>query len=103
MDIKNLNNNIGSGRAAEQVKIQERSAGTHTSVADSQEQSTDKVTLTSFLTEVRDLEQKADKVEVNNEDRIAALKAAIEDGSYQVNTQKIAERLIQSDALLATL
>jgi len=102
MDIKNLNSNIASGRAPDQVRTQERSGGKETGqTADNV--STDKVTLTGTLTQVRELEQKVDGVNIDNSERIASLKAAIADGSYQVNAQNIADKFMQSESLLANI
>lgn len=103
MDIKNLNTNVTSGRAPEQLKTQEKMGGANDSTTKTTDGVADKVTLTGMLTQVRDLEQKADKVNIDNSDRIASLKASIADGSYQVNAQKVAEKLIQSDTLLSSL
>lgn len=103
MDIKNLNTNVSSGRAPEQLKTQEKMTGASDLNAKASDGVADKVTLTGMLTQVRDLEQKADKVNIDNSDRIASLKASIADGSYQVNAQKVAEKLIQSDTLLSSL
>lgn len=41
----------------------------------------------------------ADSPEVNS-DRVAQLKAAIEDGSYQVDTQRVAEKMLSLEASL---
>ncbi|WP_373018287.1 flagellar biosynthesis anti-sigma factor FlgM [Thiomicrorhabdus sp.] len=103
MDIKNLNTSISSGRGTEQLKSQEKSGSTVNQGLDNANISGDKVTLTDMLTQVRELETKASGVEVDNSDRIATLKAAIQDGSYQVNPQKIAEKLMQSEALFANI
>jgi negative regulator of flagellin synthesis FlgM len=107
MDIKNLNANTASGRASEQLKAQEKSPERAAQGAANPilpgNGNDDKVTLTNRLNQVRDLEQKAASVDIDNAARIASLRAAIQDGSYQVNPQKIAEKLIQSEALLSTL
>ena len=102
MDIKNLNTNVASGRAPEQVRGQERSGKQDTnSVVENTP--TDKVTLTGTLTQVRDLEQKTANVNIDNSERIANLKAAIADGSYQVNAQNIADKFMQSESLLSNI
>jgi negative regulator of flagellin synthesis FlgM len=103
MDIKNLNNNALSNRAAEQTKAADKDSA---SLARGQANTsgmanTDKVTLTSTLFQVRDHEQKAQGLNIDNSERVAALKAAIQDGSYQVNPAKIADKLLQTEALFA--
>lgn len=103
MDIKSLTSNIASGRGSEQVRAQEeRNSGKTTSQTGSQLPA-DKVTLTGALTQIRDLEQKTEAVNIDNSARIADLKAAISDGSYQVNAQNIADKLMQSESLLASI
>ncbi|MDG6773382.1 flagellar biosynthesis anti-sigma factor FlgM [Thiomicrorhabdus sp. ZW0627] len=103
MDIKNFNANVASGRNAEQLKSQERTGAPVNQGAGNSNVATDKVTLTDMLTQVRDLENKAKDVSIDNSDKIATLKASIQDGSYQVNPQKIAEKLIQSEALFSSI
>jgi len=102
MDIKNLNSNVSSGRAPEQVRTQERSGGSAGNNA-TETAPTDKVTLTGTLTQLRELEQKTESVNIDNSERIANLKAAISDGSYQVNAENIADKLMQSESLLANI
>ncbi|MBN2864636.1 MAG: flagellar biosynthesis anti-sigma factor FlgM [Thiotrichales bacterium] len=102
MDIKNLNANVTSGRAPDQVRAQERS-GKQDANQSVDNAPTDKVTLTGTLTQVRDLEQKTENVNIDNSDRIATLKAAIADGSYQVNAQNIAEKFMQSESFLSKI
>lgn len=102
MDIKNLNLNVASGRT-DPVRTQEK-AGAQTNNSDvATYAADDKVTLTGMLGQVRELEQKAEKVNVDNSDRLAALKAAIQDGSYNINPERIAEKLIQSEVLFSNL
>jgi len=102
MDIKNLNSNVSSGRAPEQVRTQERT-GIAAGNNNAENMPTDKVTLTGTLTQLRELEQKTEQVDIDNSDRIATLKAAISDGSYQVNAKNIADKLMQSESLLANI
>lgn len=107
MDIKSLTSNISTGRGSEQVRAQEeRNSGKAAPQTASQTGSqipADKVTLTGALTQLRELEQKTEAVNIDNSARIADLKAAIADGSYQVNAQNIAESLMKSESLLASI
>lgn len=100
MDIKNLTNNVSAGRNSDAVKPQEKSADNSSSSTSSATVS-DRVTLTDVLSQVRELESKSQEVKIDNAERIAAIKAAINDGSYQVDAQRIAEKLIQTEALFA--
>ncbi|MDX1353486.1 MAG: flagellar biosynthesis anti-sigma factor FlgM [Thiomicrorhabdus sp.] len=99
MDIKNLTTNVAASRNNDSVKqpIKELDQNSTQSTG----MPTDKVTLTGVLSQVMDLEIQSKNVNIDNSDRVAALKAAVQDGSYQVNTQKIAEKLIQTEALFA--
>ena len=100
MDIKNLVNNLPSSRSADAVKQPVKGMeGNNTQPASTG--NTDKVTLTNVLSQVMDLENQSKEVNVDNSAKIASLKSAIQDGSYQVNTQKIADKLIQTEALFA--
>ncbi|MDF1588881.1 MAG: flagellar biosynthesis anti-sigma factor FlgM [Gammaproteobacteria bacterium] len=59
--------------------------------------SNDKVSLTETATQLQSLRQAiADSPEVNT-DRVAALRAAIADGSYEVDSETLAQNLINSD------
>lgn len=100
MDIKNINTSLVNNRlndSGQQAAKGERA--THSQTSD---KSTDQVTLTSVSAQVRNLEQKAANSNIDNQDRIDSLKAAIKDGSYQVNSQNIANKLIQTEVLFAT-
>lgn len=105
MDIKQFNNSLYNTRATESnVKQNKDSSGGATEAGKSAPgAATDKVTLTQNLSQVADLEQKAQSVSTDNAERIASLKAAINDGSYQVDSQKVAEKFLQSEQLLSQL
>lgn len=100
MDIKNLNNNAVSNRANDSVKP----TGKEVSESRSDQPSSanlDKVTLTQAFSQVNALEQKARSVDVDNSARIAELKSAIQDGSYKVDAERVADKLIQAEALFS--
>ena len=60
----------------------------------------DQVELSSQAQTLKNLEAKlADLPEVD-EERVAALKSAIENGEYQINDQRVADKLLSTDALL---
>jgi len=99
MDIKNLTTGILPSRSNDQLKSPTKEIDERVNTATPN--STDKVTLTDFLSQVRDLETKSQDVNIDNSTKIAALKAAINDGSYQIDSTKIAEKLIQTEALFA--
>ncbi|WP_029407144.1 flagellar biosynthesis anti-sigma factor FlgM [Thiomicrorhabdus sp. Milos-T2] len=99
MDIKNLTTGVLPSRSNDQPKAPAKEIDERVNTATPN--STDKVTLTDFLSQARELETKSQDVNVDNSEKIAALKAAINDGSYQVDSQKVAEKLIQTEALFA--
>lgn len=100
MDIKNLNSGVLQTRSNESVKTPDQEPAENSSAPASQA-NTDKVTLTQAFTQVSHLEQKAMSVDIDNSARIAELKSAIQDGSYQVDAERIADKLMQTEALFA--
>lgn len=102
MDIKNLNSGVLQTRSNESVKNPSQ-APTKNSSTPASQPNTDKVTLTQAFSQVSNLEQKALSSNIDNSSRIAELKSAIEDGSYQVDAERIADKLMQTEALFARL
>lgn len=100
MDIKSLNPNLGNSRLNDVARDQEKSSAGLKNPNAGSAKSPDKVTLTS-LSQVKDLETKVADSKVDQSERIEAIKAAIKDGSYQINAQNIAAKLIQTESLLA--
>ncbi len=99
MDIKTVNNNA-LGRSNDSLKptikeseYRETPTATHTT--------SDKVTLTQTVSQMNTLEQTARHLDTGNSSRIAELKQAIQEGNYQVNPEKIADKLLQTEALFA--
>ncbi len=99
MDIKNINNNLALNRSNDSIKPSNKEgaeAGSKNTLVN-----TDKVTLTQAMTQMSNLEQTARSVSTDNSARIAELKLAIQDGSYQVNAEKVADKLLQTEALFS--
>lgn len=102
MDIKNLQNGLNNARNTDALKTQEKINTAAT--VDSEKTSkapTDRVTLTSVSSQIRELEKRAAAANTNNEARIAELKQAIADGTYKVDAEKIADKLIKMEVLFA--
>lgn len=66
-------------------------------------ESSDQITLTSTARRLSDLNQTVNDQPAVDRDRVAALRQAIQDGSYQVNADKIADRLIALDVTRPTV
>ncbi|MDX1795848.1 MAG: flagellar biosynthesis anti-sigma factor FlgM [Hydrogenovibrio sp.] len=98
MDIKSLTANGLNNRVTDSSNNANRSqAGSNASAS---AKSADKVTLSSVI-DVNDLEQKAKTGGVDNSARIEALKQQIKDGTYQVDADKVASKLIETETLLS--
>jgi negative regulator of flagellin synthesis FlgM len=95
MDIKNISNGLNS-RVAENQNQAGKSNGQTNSI--SSNEVGDKVTISSS---VKELEQQAKTSNVDNSARIEELKQAIQDGTYQVDAEKVASKLIETELLLA--
>ncbi len=100
MDIKNLSNSVNPGRANEVNKPLDRGTSPQ-NASSSAADAGDRVTLTDKLAQARELELKSQDVRVDNSEKIAAIKAAIAEGSYQVDAQKVADKLLQTEVLFA--
>ena len=97
-------NNLGSGnsRTENRTKVKTDASGTGTAgtSSGSPEYSRDSVQLTDTATKLRQLEQNLADVPVTNEDRVAAVKKAIADGNYQINTLSIASKMLNFERSL---
>ena len=60
----------------------------------------DTVSLTNTATQLQSLQQTLSDVPVVNSDKVAALQAAIADGSYSVDAQELAQNLIDFEQQL---
>ena len=95
MNIQNVNNTLGAKTPDNSPQATKTNLQTTTHAAPNSE---DKVTLSSS---VKGLEQQAKVSSVDNSVRIEELKQAIKDGSYQVDSEKVAMKLIETELLLA--
>ena len=100
------NNNITSG--AGNLRSKSGTAGVD-SAGTASKQSTqatgqegrDSVSLSSEAQSLARLEAKINAASDSNSDRIAAIKQAIEDGTYEINAERIANQMLDQDDLLA--
>lgn len=59
----------------------------------------DSVQLSDQAQSMQRLEENIAKAPSVNEDRVAALKAAIADGSYQINAERLADKILTSEGI----
>lgn len=95
-DINNIKPAIPGGpHAARNVGVEgkrsEAAAPTTTGAANTL---TDKVSLTATATQLQSLQQEIAALPIVDEQKVAELKAAIEEGRYQVDSQKLARNMI---------
>lgn len=100
MDIKNLNNSLVNARS-DNLKNNSNNAVKETSNGSAPKLQADKVTLSSTFSQISELEKRANASAHNNEARIAELKQAIADGTYKVDSQAVAKKLISAEILLS--
>jgi negative regulator of flagellin synthesis FlgM len=101
MDIKNLQNNLANARANEALKAQEKLGAKSEGSSESAKPQSDRVTLTSMSSQILELERRASAATIDNQARIAELKQAIADGSYKVDAEKIADKLMKTELLFS--
>ncbi len=96
MDIKSVTSGI-TNRVADNNSNTAKSNAQTNSDATSVKNTGDTVTLS---TSIKDLEQTAKLASVDNSARIAELKQAIKDGTYQVDAEKVASKLLATETLM---
>lgn len=99
MDIKNINQSLVNNRLNDSANNSPKSNTSSATSNGSKE--TDKVTLTDVSSQVSNLEKQAAASNIDNSARIAELRESIKDGTYQVDAEKVANKLIQTEVLLA--
>jgi len=57
----------------------------------------DTVEITATAQDIKSATAASAAAPVVNEDRVAAIKAAVQSGSYQVNAERVAEKMLQLD------
>jgi negative regulator of flagellin synthesis FlgM len=103
MNIKNIPNTVSNPAQADAQKkvdlaTQHQAKDTATKAPAA---SADKVTLTATTQQAKSLEKKMDEARVDNSEKIKALKLAIENGEYEVDTDSVAKKLLQTEFAFA--
>ena len=100
-DINNIKPPVQGGVLnTRSANVEERRAESNTGPAKSCDAATDKVSLTATATQLQALQQEIAALPAVDQDKVAALRAAIEDGSYQVDSQKLARNMIEFEGNL---
>lgn len=89
---------VGAGRAVGRV-----SDATTTEPKTAERQSSEGVHITGTARQLAELEQKAKDMPAVDEAKVAAISAAIEQGTYKVSATQVAEGLMQIEQALAPL
>jgi negative regulator of flagellin synthesis FlgM len=90
---------VGAGRAVQ--RSQDQVSGGKSS--DSSKEGAQNVQITGTARQLSDLDQKVRDVPVVNEEKVSQLRSAIEQGTYQVRPQHIADQLVSLERSLGSL
>jgi negative regulator of flagellin synthesis FlgM len=90
---------VGAGRSVQRPQ-DAVSGGTS---ADTSNEGSQNVQITGTARQLSDLDQKVRDLPVINEERVAQVRAAIEQGTYQVRPQHIADQLMSLERALSNL
>lgn len=101
MDIKNVQSTLLNSRLNDTTRFAEKNNTQQATSESNNKPQADRVTLTSTSSQIRELEKRASNSNTDNESRIAELKRAIGDGSYKVNANSVAEKLLKMEQLFA--
>ncbi len=105
MDIKNINSAIQNTRQSDSPRKAEdtRSKAADVRSGKASTEAAAKVSVTETSRQAQALNEKAQAVQVDNREKIEALKQAIAEGRYDVDVQAVAKKLLQTEALFSTL
>lgn len=95
--IDNRTGPVGAGRAVERVR------DATSSDARTAERGSSGVHITGAARQLADLERAVKDLPVVDEARVAAIRSALEQGSYRIQPEHIADQLVQVEQALASL
>ncbi len=104
--VINSNNNINSSSGAPRNRVDENAAATQKSSSGTPDAKNEagakpEVSLSSQAQTLNRLESSIQSVSDVDSDRVADIKKAIADGSFEINAQSIAERMLAQDELFS--
>jgi negative regulator of flagellin synthesis FlgM len=105
MDIKQINSALQNTRQNDAARKADepRAKGAEARGEQAGTNGTEQVSVTDASRRAQALNEKARDVQVDNREKIEALKQAIAEGSYDVDVQAVAKKLLQTEALFSTL
>jgi len=105
MDIKQINTALQNTRQSESPRKADNAVrSTRDGIqSDTSAAATERVSVTSASLQAQALHEKARDVKVDNREKVEALKQAIAEGRYEVDTQAVAKKLMQTEVLFSTL
>ena len=104
MDIKHINALNGrpqsdTGRKVDERLRSEAAAGDGARVDEARQD----VTVGKSVAQLAALLEQVDSMPVTREEKIARIKQAIDDGTYQVDSESVARKLLQTEVLFSKL
>ena len=98
-------NGIGPGQVNTQKTTADKSSGTQNNQPSAAEQAKtqtqgprgEKVNLSSQAKELKQLEQKLGNFPEMDDDRIEQIRSALENGSYKIDAEKLAQKMLEMD------
>lgn len=99
MAIDSINNNV-TGLARPNKSAAKQTGDVKNPPADTAISNADMVSITSTAKDINNASKKDASEPVVNESRVDAIKAALRDGSYQINPERVATRMLQLETHL---
>ncbi|SIN78177.1 anti-sigma-28 factor, FlgM family [Sulfurivirga caldicuralii] len=105
MDIKHINSALQNTRQNDAARKADepQAKGAEARSGQAGTNGAEQVSVTDASRQAQALNEKARDVQVDNREKIEALKQAIAEGSYDVDVQAVAKKLLQTEALFSTL
>ena len=101
-DINKINpTSPPSVNSTRNVSAKDKQGETSSQVSESTAAPSDKVSFTDNATQLQSLQQTVSAAPVVNKEKIAALAAAVADGSYKVDVEKLARNMIDFEGKLS--